>query len=413
MSRSLTVRQAKLVLPDRTVTGDLVVEDGVITEIAPHATRAPGVQIDGTGLAVLPGVVDTHVRLDAVEDINRIAPALLAGGITSIVAVRQANTARQLQAELAAVAEHARVHYGLYVRCDEGFEAALEAEQALGIWVDAAQLPDADPLFAQATGLVVVDHRDNDRLTERWHLWDVPPTAHDLPRFYDIDTCVAGTQRVLELAARHGTRTHLLHPTTAEELALLPDTNRVTAAVRPSHLFADASLVDTIGTRAVCVPPLRGPRHTKALWQALRDGKLWIASGHFPASAASKDVPLPDTHPGWPTAEWLLPLLLDDAASGRCTLADIATWTADAPARGLGLRRKGRLETGFDGDLVLVDLSARRTIGVEAPIRTVAGWCPWDGQTLQGWPVRTVLSGRTAWVHGEMRDVQGQSLSRF
>ena len=73
MAGSLTVRQAKLVLPDRVVVGDLVVEDGIITEIAPRVDRPRGVQIDGTGCALLPGLVDTHVHFDACEDLGSVS----------------------------------------------------------------------------------------------------------------------------------------------------------------------------------------------------------------------------------------------------------------------------------------------------------------------------------------------------
>ncbi len=414
MPRSLTITRARLVLPDRSVVGDLVVEDGVIAEVSPKATRIVGEHIDGAGLCVLPGLVDTQVRLESVDDLPNIAPELLAGGITSFVGVRAAVDPDGLRRELAALGAGSPLNYGLYVRVDVestgAVDAALAADRAFGVWVDAEQLEASEPLFRRATGLVVVDHRDSARLRDRWHLFDAPPTPADLPRFYDIDTCVDGARRVLELAARYGTRTHLLHISTAEELQLLPRNDRVTATVRPPHLFADASFYDAIGTRAVCIPPLRGPRHAEALWQALKDGRLWITSGHFPAPIAAKDQPLPATHPGWPTAEWMLPLLLDAHTRGRCTLRDIARWTSAEPASRLGLARKGRIEPGYDGDLVLVDLTRSGTVGFDVPIRTVAGWSPWLGHTLTGWPVRTVLGGETTWLEGELQPVNGRAL---
>jgi len=414
MPRSLTVRQAKLVLPQRTVTGDIVVQDGVIAEVAPHASREVGEVIDGSGLCVLPGLIDTQVRLDGLDELDQAGAEVVAGGITSFVGVRAATDADGLRRELSALGRDCPVNHGLYVRLDtditNAVDTALAAERAFGVWVDADQLEHAEPVFERATGLVVVDHRDVARLRDRWHLFDAPPTPSDLPRFYDIDTCVDGAHRVLELAARHGTRTHLLHISTAEELQLLPDNQRVTATVRPHHLFADASFYEAFGTRAVCVPPLRGPRHAEALWQALGEGRLWLTSGHFPASAASKDLPLPATHPGWPTAEWMLPLLLDAHSRGRCTLGDIARWTSAAPAEHLGLRRKGRLVPGYDADLVLVDLARSGTVGADRPIGSRAGWSPWVGRTLKGWPVQVIVGGETAWLDGTVGPAQGRPL---
>ena len=114
MAGSLTVRQARLVLPDRVVVGDLVVEDGIITEIGPRIERPQGVQIDGTNCALLPGLVDTHVHLDACEDLASVSRGAVAGGVTSVLGVRSARTRVELKLELQRASEEARVHYGLY-----------------------------------------------------------------------------------------------------------------------------------------------------------------------------------------------------------------------------------------------------------------------------------------------------------
>ena len=99
MACSVTIRRARLVLPRRVVTGDIVVDDGVITDISPRAVRTTGEVIDAEGLVALPGLVDTQVRLDALESVTEAADPLLAGGITSMVALRQASNAAQLDAD--------------------------------------------------------------------------------------------------------------------------------------------------------------------------------------------------------------------------------------------------------------------------------------------------------------------------
>jgi dihydroorotase len=117
--------------------------------------------------------------------------------------------------------------------------------------------------------------------------------------------------------------------------------------------------------------------------------------------AWAKQGALAEVHPGWPTAEWTLPLFLDAVAKGRCTLRQVARWTSSLPAKRMGLGRKGRLEEGFDADLVLVDPTLRAEVGVDARVHTVAGWSPWQGQVLQGWPVRTLVAGHTVYTHTE------------
>jgi len=419
MADSVTIRRARLVLPQRVVTGDIVVEDGVIADITPRAVRTAGQTIDADGLVALPGLVDGHVRLDALESIEQAGSVLLAGGITSFVGLRQASNAAQLDVELDALAASSPVHFGLYVRADDGAAAALAATRARGVWLDADQLFDesVDKVFAEAPGLVVVRHHDAARSRDRWHLFDAPLAPVDLARVHDVDTCVRGTDRALQLAQRHGTRTHLLHLSTAEELQRLPLPERVTASVLPAHLFADTDVfADTdgwegMGARGVHLPPLRAPRHRHAAWAALCKGQVSSASGHWPVGLANKEGPLATVHPGWPAAEWWLPLFLDAVNDGRCSLRDVAWATSEGPARALGLRRKGRLETGYDADIVLVDLDAIHTIGDDAPIQTAAGWSPWSGQTLRGWPVHTLLAGSTAWHRGHRGASRGRELS--
>src|SRR4051794_19716191 len=109
MAGSLTVRQARLVLPDRVVTGDLVVEDGVIAEIGPRVGRAVGLVVDGRGLVVLPGLVDPHVDVGDGAALSAISAAALAGGVTTIVAAGSRGACRELLAVCADLGVHAGV----------------------------------------------------------------------------------------------------------------------------------------------------------------------------------------------------------------------------------------------------------------------------------------------------------------
>lgn len=412
MASSLTIRQARLVLPDRVVKGDLVVRDGVITQIGPRATDIVGEVVDADGLVALPGLVDTHLRLGGLDDFG--SDALLAGGITSAVGVHDGTTGASLPSALAQVAATAAVHFGLYVRVGDSVTAAIEAERARGIWVDPAVLYDearAERVFRDAHGLVCVEHHHPGRVRERWHLYADSTDPLDVPRVHDVDTCLMATRRALDLARRHGTRAHLLHLSTAEETRLLPLPDRVTAAVHPAQLFHESDAYDRLGTRAICLPPLRGPRHRDALWEALQADGVMMASGHWPVGAWAKKGALHEVHPGWPTAEWWLPLMMDAVAHGRATLRDVARWTSERPAALLGLRRKGRLEAGFDADIVLVDPERTAVVGEEAPVRTTAGWSPWLGHTLRGWPVRTIVRGVTAFHDGVRGDARGRELT--
>jgi dihydroorotase len=86
---------------------------------------------------------------------------------------------------------------------------------------------------------------------------------------------------------------------------------------------------------------------------------------------------------------------------GRCTLEQVVHWMCDAPARVWDIVNKGRIAAGYDADLVLVDLQLRATIR-DAEQVSKSKWSPWDGETLQGWPVRTIVRGRTVFSAGRL-----------
>ena len=93
--------------------------------------------------------------------------------------------------------------------------------------------------------------------------------------------------------------------------------------------------------------------------------------------------------------------MLNEVNRGTCTLRDLARWMSDRPARIWDIVGKGRIEEGQDADLVLVDMSMRREVRNEEQV-TKCGWSPWHGTTLQGWPVRTWVGGRTVFAGGQV-----------
>jgi dihydroorotase len=416
MGRSLTVRQGRLVLPDRVVTGDLVVEDGVISQIAPRVDRAVGEEISGRNRVVLPGAIDPLVFVDTVEDLSQISVGAAAGGYTAICAAGPADTAEELRLECSRATHASRVHCGLYIRATaDNLGELLAAERARGIFVPGEILHDdavIGDILTAVSKLVVMDNFDPTRVAERASLYADAMDPADHARIHDIDSGVSATQHAVELAHKYGREMMLAHVSSEEEVALVGLRKTcVSSVVRPSQLFLDDSDLARLGTRAVCTPPVRGHRHVDALWAALLHGQIdGISTGHQGVRPEWKDRPYPQTVPGLPALQFTLPLLADAVHRGRCSWLDVARWTSQGPARILKLPRKGRLETGYDGDLVILDVTAERTIGVTADIAPPS-WSPWEGRALVGWPVVTAVLGEVAHRDGEISlSVKGRML---
>jgi dihydroorotase len=97
----------------------------------------------------------------------------------------------------------------------------------------------------------------------------------------------------------------------------------------------------------------------------------------------------------------LVPLMLDHVQAGRLSLARFVDLTSAGPARLFGIARKGRIAAGYDADLTVVDLKRRETI-TDAWVASRAGWTPYDGLAVTGWPVGTVVRGRRVMWEGAL-----------
>ena len=225
----------------------------------------------------------------------------------------------------------------------------------------------------------------------------------DHSRIRDEQAAVIATRRAIDLAMRHHHRFHVLHVSTAAEVPLIAGHQPyVTAEACPHHLLFNVDDYARLGTLVQMNPSLKTARDNAGLWQALQDGVIQvIATDHAPHTLEEKQralsrIPLP----GLPAVENSLALMLDQVNRGRCSLRQVVHWMCEAPALVWDLVNKGRIEVGYDADLVLVDLTAQgpssqfaasHQVRLESLARAVvAGLARRD---LGSWPL--CLSSRT------------------
>ena len=189
---------------------------------------------------------------------------------------------------------------------------------------------------------------------------------------------------------------HVLHISTAEEIAFLSQ-HRAYASVEvtPHHLTLVApECYERLGTYAQMNPPVRDERHRKALWEGIKQGVVDVlGSDHAPHTREEKNHPYPESHSGMTGVQTLVPLMLDHVNAGRLSLQRFVDLTSHGPQRLFNLAGKGRMMAGWDADFTIVDLKRKATI-TNKWIRSRAGWTPYDGVTVTGWPVGTIVRGR-------------------
>lgn len=418
MHFDLLVRNGTAVTPMGTEKADIGIRAGRIAAIGGLAQESAETEIDAAGLYVLPGLIDSHVHLRepgdaAVETIETGTRGAVLGGITCVFDMPNTTPAITDPERL----DWKRAHIAGRAWCDIGFYVGATKTNIAGLGVLESQ-PNvcAIKVFAgSSTGDMLVEDdasleavmrvgsrriayhsEDEYRLQARRSLFAKGDAYARHAEWRDEETAFLGTRRLLALARKTHRPAHILHVSTAEELRYLQDHRDIaTVEVLVNHLTQVApEAYDQLGAYAVMNPPIRGRRHYEAAWQAVQDGTVdTIGSDHAPHSKAAKARPWPDTAAGLTGIQTLLPVMLDHVNAGRLSLERLVDLMGAGPARVYGLLCKGRLAAGYDGDLTLVDMRARRRIEA-ARLAAPCGWTPFDGAAVQGWPVATIVRGQ-------------------
>jgi dihydroorotase len=224
------------------------------------------------------------------------------------------------------------------------------------------------------------------------------PASH--PVWRDEEAALKATKRLVGIAQETGKRIHVLHISTGQEMDFLKEHKaHATVEVTPHHLTLEApECYERLGTKAQMNPPVRTAAHRMRIWQAVRDGTVDVlGSDHAPHTLEEKAGIYPETPSGMTGVQTLVPTMLDHVNSGMLTLERFVDLSSHGPARIFGIARKGRIAVGNDADFTIVDLKRRETITNDW-VASKAGWTPYDGKAVTGWPVGTMIRGiRVMW----------------
>jgi dihydroorotase len=418
MSFDLLIRGGMVATPSGIAPGDVGVIDGRIAAIGSLANEKAAEVFEAKGLHVLPGVIDTQVHFREPgnahkEDLESGSRAAVLGGVTAVF--EMPNTAPPTTTRAAIEDKLARAKNRMH--CDYAFYAGA-TPQNVGALAELERLPGVcgvKAFLGSSTGTLLLSHpddilaalksgtrrmavhsEDEDRLEARKD-FRIKGDVRSHPVWRDEETARASTERVIKLARLAGRRLHVLHVTTAEELPLLAAAHDfVTVETTPQHLtLAAPECYERLGTYAQMNPPIREARHRDALWAAVREGLIdVIGSDHAPHTREEKDKIYPDTPSGMPGVQTLATLLLDHVNAGRMSLERFVDLTSAGAARIFGIAGKGRIARGYDADFTIVDLKKKRKIE-NSWIASTCGWTPFDGMETTGWPVATIIRGRT------------------
>ncbi|MBK1870345.1 dihydroorotase [Taklimakanibacter albus] len=434
-SYDLVLKGGTVVNQDGVGIRDMGVRAGRIAAIGNLGRPSAGEVIDCTGLHVLPGVIDSQVHFrepgaEHKEDLESGSRAAVAGGVTGVFEMPNTKPLTTSAETLADKVKRATNR----MFCDFAFYMGGTRENA-------KQLPELERLpgcagtkvfMGSSTGDLLVDddqgidliisqirrraafHSEDEFRLKARKTEQRAGDASSHPIWRDAEAARLCTERLLRIARKHGKRIHVLHISTADEMPLLAaNKDLATVEVTPHHLTLVApEAYERLGTKAQMNPPVRDEPHRAAIWRALQAGVVDVlGSDHAPHTLAEKAKPYPESPSGMTGVQTLVPIMLDHVNKGRLTLERFVDLTSHGPGRIFGIAGKGRVAEGYDADFTIVDLKRRQTI-TNGWMESRAGWTPYDGVEVQGWPIGTIIRGRRVmWEAEILGAAQGQPIA--
>lgn len=412
MNYDLILKNAAIVTSSGLVNGDIGIKNGKIEKIG---VIGGGVkkERDCTGMHILPGAIDMHVHLrdpgmTESEDFATGTAAALRGGITTVIDMPNTDpptvTVGALEEKRKIARAKSHVNFGFYMGyTGKNLDEIRRAENIAGVKAFLGSSTgnllletthDLEGLFLLG-GLTVV-HAELERIIrehKKTYSDSEDPSIHSLIR--PAQAAVLAVKEVLHCAKKFDARVHITHVSTAqevEELRKFAGPN-VSADVTPHHLFLTQQAYAKLGNFAKVNPPLRTPEDCRALKQALRDNDIQaVASDHAPHLKKAKELEYSASPAGMPGLETMLPLLLDSVNHGEFEIEDVARIIAENPAAILRIKDKGKIEVGYDADLVIIDMELEKKVGASG-YATKCGWSAFDGRRIKGWPIETIING--------------------
>ena len=422
---------ARLVNEGREFDGDLRIEDGRIAEIGTGLSARSGESVvDAAGRRLLPGMIDdqVHFREPGMEhkaDMAVESGAAVAGGLTSFMDMPNTNPptldAAALEDKYRRAAGRVWGNHGFYMGASND---NLEAVRA----IDPKATPGLKVFMGASTGNMLVDNpetldaifRDTPvpiithcedtpmieaetaRYKEKYGD-DIPAACH--PDIRSREACKKSTVLALSLARRHGTRLHVLHISTADELALFEtgpmirsdgSRKQITAETCIHFLRFDRNDYAALGHLIKCNPAIKDPEDREALIRAVADDTIDVlATDHAPHLLEEKQRPYTSAPSGLPLVQYALNAALELVHEGRLTTAQVVQKFAHAPAQLFDVEGRGFLREGYAADLVLVEdtpFTVRRE-----DVLSKCGWSPFEGRTFHSRIASTWVNGVLAW----------------
>lgn len=437
-TKQILIHQAKIVNENKSYTGSVLIKGNYIEKIfkeeVPEKILSNSLVIDASNRVLIPGVIDTHVHfrepgLTEKGDIQSESKAAIAGGVTSYMdmpnTIPQTTTIELLEQKCAIAAQKSLANYSFYLGAtNSNIEEIKKANPreicGLKLFMGAStgnMLVEAkeklEEIFSSSPLLIATHNEDGATITKNTNKYkeqfnnDIPIEYHSLIR--SEEACYKSTSFAVELAKKHNARLHVLHLSTAKELALFNNKTslsekRITAETGIHYLWFDAEQYSTLGAKIKCNPAIKSKENKTALLKALNDNIIdSIATDHAPHLLKEKEGNALTATSGIPLIQFSLIAMIELAKKGFTTKEKVVEKMCHNPATIFKISKRGFIRKGYYADLVLINTNKSQSIQSENII-SKCGWSPFEGETFNSQITHTFVNGNLVYENGTFHE---------
>ena len=411
-------------------------EDGLIDfdgeKLSPETLQSRGnadVTRDLSGKLLMAGAIDAHVhfREPGMTQKADMATEALLGGVTSFIdmpnTVPATVSLQELEKKCSLAEGRCHANWGFHIGADN--VNADNIKEYLGRCLDSRAFASVKVFMGSSTGNMLVDRQETldklfsisgsrifihseDEAVIKANLADakqkfgenIPMREHENIR--SRQACIRSTIKALELAMKHSTALHICHVSTAEEVEMIRAAKQynkeITAETSVNYLWFCDEDYDRLGSRVKCNPAIKAATDRAALRNALKDGVIdTIGSDHAPHLKEEKARPYLTCPSGMPSIQQEVAVLLTVADEEQISLTRIASVLSEKISDMLGIVGRGKIQTGYKADLIIIDPKKEFTVGGSdegnAGLAYKCGWSPYDGCRLKGMVEDVYLNG--------------------
>lgn len=438
------IKNATLVNEGKSFAADVLIVGDKIAAVKPGIEAEEGMRvIDATGLHLLPGVIDDQVHfrepgLTHKGEIYTEAKAGVAGGVTSYMEQPNtsppATTIELLEQKYSRAAEVSLANYSFFMGTTNANLSEIEKVDpkkvcGLKIFLGSStgdmlvdNEKELDLVFEKVKMLIAVHAEDDNMIRTNLDVYkqkygdDIPVKFHPLIR--SREACLASSKKAIARAKKFGTRLHIFHVSTADELDLFDNTiplpqKHITAEACVHHLWFSDADYETKGNFIKWNPAVKTAADREAIWKAVLDNRIdVIATDHAPHTFAEKQQPYTKAPSGGPLVQHSLVAMLEKSREGKISIERVVEKMSHAVADLFRIDKRGYIREGYFADLVLVNRNAPWMVSTEN-ILYKCGWSPFEGVTFHSKVEKTFVNGHLVYDNGTFDESKKGSRMTF